>query len=639
MRLFLICTAVFVLNAFSAQANTPSDSLLLRLESLPHNEERLQILDRIVTLTQGDMETCRRYNQQLFEEADIQNNDYYRCMYYLTELTFAYNSLDNKRVYEVADTLMPLARKMKLYHMLFRAWRCKIDYMIFSHDFERNEREAKRMLAEAQKLDSDIGILEAYQCLANVYSATYRKADAIAILEQALPVARKIDKIADLSNVWQPLMFLYSSSEEYAKWLAVLNEANTYIDNLPAEQARLEDLFRLILYSSYVEYYTATDNLVRAEYYLHRAEALQNETNSPLYIIFFNKSIASFYEHSQDYEKALECIDIAIKQLQSIATGEDYFDILPIKARILNKMGRYDDAIGHLKNSIAYKDSLQVLSINKQYEQLKQSFNADLLLIEKTELQNRQQIYTLWLLGMGLAMIGGFVVYLMRSQRTLRKAESEMRDMNRQIEQVNEAKNRFLSNISNTIRGPLNTVVEGSLALAERQIQDSEGQQQLSASIRQMSGSLLTMINDLLDLSRLEAGMMKFDVRDVEISSMLLDAVYAAQTPGNKITLRTEYPENTLFMVHLDGGRLMQVFKSLFAADSGEVEVVVNEKSRMFQLRVTGSQLAGAEANQEVIIHNEINRMLIVHFGGSYTIDGQVIRMEIPVTEEIRITE
>lgn len=631
-RLLLLFMTVLCAGNVRGAENYLRDSLLVQLETMPHDERRLDALYDLVRVTQSDIEDCRRFNKLLLEEADLQDNDEYRCRYYFTEVIFAYNTHDTKKLREVTNVLIPLARKNKFYGTMFRAWRTKIDFMILSQDLERNEQEANKMLAEAQRLDNKIGIMEAYQCLANIYNATYRKADATAILEKALILAKENGKLNSLKPIWQSLLAQYADSgKDYAKWIKLLEEAQTRIMELPPDQLRMQHLFLLIIYSNFTDYYTQIGNLERAAYYMHRAETYLGNVNSPLYIIYFQKACSRYYFKLGEYEKALERIDVAIEQLRVLSTGGDYYGILPEKARILNKMNRHKDAIRHLKESIFFKDSLQVVTINKQYQQLKKDFNADQLQIEEAELQHKIQIYTLVLLGIGLVVITGFVVYVLRMHQMLRNAEHQMRSMNRQMELVNEAKNRFLSNISTTIREPLNTVVEGSLRLADRQISDHEEQQQLSEAIRQKAASLLGVINDILDLSRLEAGMMKFEIVDADLTSLLFDAVCSPQ-----IEVVSEYPANTLYMVRLDAGRLMQVFNSLMVPNKEHVTARLSEApGNVFQIAVSGCLLVRKNPEQEIIIRNEINRMLIHRFGGVYTVEGQQIIVTIPIADKI----
>lgn len=638
--LILFSLLLLLIEGLHAQENYVRDSLLLRLKDHPHNQTRLEILNALAQVTQENIDQSRQYNQQLLEEAEQQNNNRYICEAYFSEVVFAYNTYDQNKLQEMTDLLIPLARKEKLYNLMFRAWRCKLDFLLLTQDLERNEREARKMLAEAQRLNNEIGILEAYQSIANLYRLTHRQQEAILVLENANSLAEKIKDVDYLTNIWQQLLFLYSETNDRPKWLAMLKKSEQFINQLPAEQRRLQHLILLIIYSNYTTFYTQGGDLERAEYYLHRGEEYLLDASAPPYKIYFGKASAEYYVQAEQYEKALTQIDYTLETMAQISMAEDYYRLVAMKAMLMNRLNRPQEAAQLFKQTIAVKDSIHIEIINKQYEQIKKYFKADQLVLEEAEYRYRMQIYMLILLGIGLSVIAGFVVYVLRTHRTLQKAEEQMRGMNHQMEVINEAKNRFLSNISTTIREPLNIVVEGSLQLANRQISDPTEQQRLSVDIRQKAAKLLTVINDILDLSRLEAGMMKFETIDAEATSLFLDAVCSQQNERNMIEVVPEYPENTLYMLRLDGNRLMQLFKSLLTAETAQVTAYLRELGEdKLQLCIVGSILTREQPEQDIIIRNEINRMLMEQFGGSYTIREQQIILTLPFTEKITLSE
>lgn len=639
-RLVILTMAMCFAATLHAQDNRLRDSLLVRLETTSDNEDRLKVLLSLTKATQSALEECRKYNDLLFAEAERQHNDIYKCEAYFTRVMMAYNTYDAEAVQRNADLLMPLARKAKCYDLMFRGWRCKIDYMTISQNFEFNEKEARKMLLEAEELDNTMGILEASQCLANIFELTFRSQQAMEILEKALPLAEKYGQLNVLSNIWQQLLFLYSSTGTYDRWLQLLQTVETHMMALSPHQLESQGLTLLITYTSFVDYYTKIKDFEKAATYLAKADIYAKDISSTLYMIFYNNISAIYYFRSEQYALALERINRTFETMGTRMPSNDYQNLLYIKALILHKFGRFADASTFYKEAITMRDSLQTAAINKQNDQLKKDFRADKLLLEQARIRQQLQIYTLILLIAGILAIGGFTFFALRSHKVLKKDESEMRAMTRRMKAVNEAKNRFLSNINATIREPLNAVVEGSMRLATHQIKDRAEEQALSTQIRCMSSELLKVINDILDLSRLEAGMMKFETTDAEVSSLLLDGVCAMESPTNKIHVITEYPENMLFMVRLDAARLQQVFRSLLVADQDEIVVYVREQWQGLRIAVTGSILAQDNASQEAIIRNEINKMLIVHFKGSYKIGRdngrEAVILYIPVQEIIR---
>lgn len=643
-RLLVFFCLLALPGALSAQENNVRDSLLVRLGTTTgHNEERMEVLNALAKTTFGNLEECRKYAEDLLAEAEHQNNGYYKCQAYLSQLLVAYNSYKADEVQRIAAILVGLSRQEKLYDIMFKAWRCSIDFMILSQDFERNEKEAKRMLREAERLNSAAGVLEASQALSNLYRATYRKEQAVEVLEDVLPLAYQHGDLATIMNIWQQLLFVYPEINEGPKWIEALRSFEAYIYNLPDNGYRTELPMLLILYASYVDYYTQNEDWERARAALAKGEGFYPEVNSPLYQIIFDRKACGYYCGTQQYEKALGKIDKALASVKALSSEQDYYGIFPLKAFILYKLGRYAEAADHYRESIVYNDHLQTGAIGKQYEELKRNFNSDQQQLEAARFRFSLQLYMLILLILALLVVGGFIFYVFRSHRALRRGEAEMRVVTRRMELANEAKNRFLSNVSTTIRGPLNAVVEGSMRLASHQAGSRSEQQRLTQDIRRMSADLLKVINDILDLSRLEAGMMKFDMRDTEVSSLLAGAASVAGTSANRIEIRPEYPDNTLFIADLDAARLQQVFETLLLPPETRsvIVVTVREADKVLHIRVAGSALAQGQPPQDIVIRNEINRMLVTRFGGSYTISEEagvgLINLTIPIREVIRV--
>ncbi len=89
-------------------------------------------------------------------------------------------------------------------------------------------------------------------------------------------------------------------------------------------------------------------------------------------------------------------------------------------------------------------------------------------------------------------------------------------------EHANEAKTRFLNSISHDIRTPMNAIV-GFTALARRDIKNEEKVQDYLKKITTSSDHLLSLINDVLDMSRIESGKMKIEEKEVHLPDVFHD--------------------------------------------------------------------------------------------------------------------
>lgn len=130
-------------------------------------------------------------------------------------------------------------------------------------------------------------------------------------------------------------------------------------------------------------------------------------------------------------------------------------------------------------------------------------------------------------------------------------------------EQSEKAKSEFLANMSHEIRTPMNGIVGMADILAETKLTDAD--KQCVDSIRQSSQALLAIINDILDMSRLEAG--KLSLADVNFDlRSCVDAVVDVVTPAARdkgLSISVEYQDDVPTSVRADSGRLRQILLNL----------------------------------------------------------------------------
>ena len=134
------------------------------------------------------------------------------------------------------------------------------------------------------------------------------------------------------------------------------------------------------------------------------------------------------------------------------------------------------------------------------------------------------------MLAVLLVLLAGYIVWRVMRQTVIARQYDEVRKAKEEAERANSAKSRFLANISHEIRTPINTIM-GMNEMSMRE--DATGVPQgyfmsmmnYAFDIRNASESLLGLINDLLDISKIESGKMHLVEQEYDIQDMLRSVI------------------------------------------------------------------------------------------------------------------
>ena len=176
----------------------------------------------------------------------------------------------------------------------------------------------------------------------------------------------------------------------------------------------------------------------------------------------------------------------------------------------------------------------------------------------------------------------GFLYAVARDVTQQKQIEEELRRAKEAAEAADLAKSTFLASISHEIRTPMSGVL-GMADFALERVDDPELERALRV-IRQSSEALLTLINDLLDLSKIEAGHIDFDPAGFELRRTVGSAVRSLAIQAHKrgLELTLEVDPSLPDALIGDAARLRQVLVNLIGnaikfTDSGEVNVMLRK--------------------------------------------------------------
>ena len=203
-------------------------------------------------------------------------------------------------------------------------------------------------------------------------------------------------------------------------------------------------------------------------------------------------------------------------------------------------------------------------------------------------------------IAMGSGIDGKKKYILVMSDRTADwKMNQALSEAVRAAETANKAKSTFLSNMSHDIRTPMNAII-GFTTLAVSNIDDKKRVQDYLGKILSSSNHLLSLINDILDMSRIESGKIHLEETEVSLSEVLHDlkTIISGQIHAKQLELYMDVMDVTNEDVYCDKTRLNQVLLNLlsnavkFTPAGGTVSVRIRQchgtqkGSELYEIRV-----------------------------------------------------
>jgi Na+/proline symporter/nitrogen-specific signal transduction histidine kinase len=227
--------------------------------------------------------------------------------------------------------------------------------------------------------------------------------------------------------------------------------------------------------------------------------------------------------------------------------------------------------------------------------------------------------------------------------RELEAATAELRAANERLKELDRMKDDFISTVTHELRTPLTSIRAFSEILHDHPDLETAERQRYLAIVIKETERLTRLINQVLDLSKLESGSADWWPSEIDLREVIEDAVTATSQlfKERRVRLETQLPP-AVPPITADRDRLMQVLLNLLsnaakfcASDTGRVVVELERRADCLQVNVQDNGIGISEADQRIIFEKfrqigdalvakpqgsglglTISRQIITHFGG-----------------------
>jgi signal transduction histidine kinase len=186
---------------------------------------------------------------------------------------------------------------------------------------------------------------------------------------------------------------------------------------------------------------------------------------------------------------------------------------------------------------------------------------------------------------------------------------TELQDRTSQLQVANRHKDEFLANMSHELRTPLNAIIGFSEVMIEKMFGDiNEKQEEYLNDILSSGRHLLSLINDILDLSKIEAGKMDLDLADFNFAAAIDNALTLVhERAARRGLVLTQEVDERIGDVRGDERKIKQVLLNLlsnaikFTPEGGRVQVRAVAKGDVVEVSVTDTGVGIAPEDQETV--------------------------------------
>ncbi|MCB0640774.1 MAG: response regulator [Phaeodactylibacter sp.] len=459
--------------------------------------------------------------------------------------------------------------------------------------YEAANTEALEMIRMQEELKDTVSLIFAHGNLASDFMKLENYEKAREHYQIAMDYAQTAQFASGITFAKHGMAQLYQTQNKWPEAWKAIFEA---LENAESQQATA-DLAEI--YEAIGGMYLAQDSLPQAEQYLLKAQDALEQMGRKKALAQVYTKLGQVYVRQQNYTAAKSYADKAVALFEVINLEPD-IETKEVLADAYAGAGDFANAYRYQKAFSVARDSTLSAERNAALARIESEYqvekkDAELarqqLAIERGS-KVRQQILLIGIILI-LALVG---LYLnMRTRQRFLRQQAKLKDAEaEQLRKIDQLKSNFFANISHEFRTPLTLIMGPLREMAENRF-TGNAQNNYQIMLRN-SQRLLRLVNQLLDLSRLESGRMELEVQHGDASAFIRAIAYSFESlaESKQIQFSVEVPAFS-GPLYFDADKLEKILSNLlsnafkFTPEEGSVSLSAHEQDHQIYLEVKDS--------------------------------------------------
>jgi len=465
-------------------------------------------------------------------------------------------------------------------------------------DLSKSLEYGLKALEARRRINDDIGVAKSYQSISNLYRDQDKYEQALQYATEALELSNKIDYDIGAANAAVSIANCHSDLENLDEALEYYNQALELYEKIGRYR------FQATCLDNMGNIYLKKKDFQRALDHQLKAIKLRKEQNDQTGLATSNINLGITYMELQKYHLSINHCEEALDIAKSTGNLQLVYNAYQCLYESYDGKKDIPNAYKNYQSFIAVKDSVEGIEKVKSIEEIESKYELkekEAVIAERerdiAQEQNKQAkiiIASLLIVGLISAVFAG-----LRSRLLRRRREAEMTAEKEHIEaeklrEMDRIKSSFFTNISHEIRTPLTLIMSPLEQMLNGTL---KGDIMKYQQIMHRNGKRLqALINQLLDLSKLESGHLQLNLQEGDLSQFLNTIAYSFSSLADRKQIKysiDSISDNTVAFFDKDVLEkiLMNVISNAFkfTPEEGEIQIRFSHSSNQLSVEVKDS--------------------------------------------------